>query len=253
MMRKTALLVAMGFVMAVPYQASSADDLATVAQPIQISTHDGVALSGRYYAAASPGQGLLLLSMCDPSEDQTQWASLATSLTESGFHVLTFDYRGFGTSRGSMPKGLTSLEEAIIYWRTEWIKDVENAYQVLRKQPLVTDIKGLAGASCGVVLGVEMAMQHPTIESIVLISGPTDQTLLSNLKARPDLPIFAISENENMAYEWIDGIFSASINPKSKLIKYKTTNHGRIFGFNNHSCRNIIGFILIFTCNRRNP
>ena len=226
MMRKTALVVAMGFVMTVHYRASSADDLATVAQPIQISTHDGVALSGRYYPAGSPGPGLLLLSMCDPSEDQTQWASLATSLTESGYHVLTFDYRGFGTSEGSKPTGLSSLDEAISYWRTEWIKDVENAYQVLKQQPLVTEIKGLAGASCGVVMGVETTMRHSNIESIVLISGPTDQTLLKNLKARPDLPIFAISENENMAYEWIEGIFSASSNSKSKLIKYKTTNHG---------------------------
>ena len=220
------LILAAGFLLPLLTQEVRADGMTAAMQPKQISTHDGVALSGRYYSAGRQGPGLLLLNMCDPSEDQTQWANLATLLTESGFHILTFDYRGFGSSEGSKPVGMGSLDEAINYWRTEWIKDVENAYNVLKEQPLVTDIKGLAGASCGVVLGVEVAMQHPNIESIVLISGPTDQTLLSNLEARPDLPIFAISENENMAYEWIDGIFSASSNPRSKLIKYKTTNHG---------------------------
>ena len=225
-MKRTALILILSGVLNLYCQSLEAGAGGAAAQPIQISTHDGLALSGRYYPAGRPGPGLLLLNMCDPSEDQTQWTSLAISLTESGYHVLTFDYRGFGTSEGSMPTGTNSLGDMINFWRTEWIKDVEGAYLLLEQQPLVTEIKGLAGASCGVVMGVEMAMRHSNIESIVLISGPTDQTLLSDLEARPDLPVFAISENENMAYEWIDGIFSASSNSKSKLIKYKTTNHG---------------------------
>ncbi|MEE8367547.1 MAG: hypothetical protein V3S30_04450, partial [Thermoanaerobaculia bacterium] len=126
-------------------------------QAIEIRAADGVLLAGRYYSSPRPGPGLLFLNMCDPAEDQSQWTDLATQLAGRGFHVVTFDYRGFGMSGGSMPSGLKSLDEAINYWRTSWIEDVEAAFRVLATYPDVISIRGMAAASCGVVMAVEMA------------------------------------------------------------------------------------------------
>jgi hypothetical protein len=112
--------------------------LANAATPLPLKVAGDVVLDARYYAADKPGPGLLFLNMCDPSDDQTAWANVATALNEHGFHVLTFDYRGFAKSGGEMPTGLSSVAEAMPYWRENWVPDVKAAYELLQAQDGVT-------------------------------------------------------------------------------------------------------------------
>ena len=118
---------------------------------VPLKLHDGVTLDATYFAAPQPGPGLLFLNMCDPSRDQTEWTDVARSLAAKGFHILTFDYRGFGQSGGERPANLRSVKEAMPYWREHWMLDVQVAYDTLVDQAGVqTERMGIAGASCGV-------------------------------------------------------------------------------------------------------
>ena len=207
--------------------------LANAAPPLPLEVAGGVTLDARYYAAAEPGPGLLFLNMCDPSDDQTAWANVATALNEHGFHVLTFDYRGFAKSGGEMPTGLSSVAEAMPYWRENWVPDVEAAYHLLQAQDGV-DISsmGIAGASCGVFLGLEFAQAHPNVVTLALLGGPTDASQREKIPAMSDVPILLISGNErgpNEAkgtLEWSEEVFEASTNIDTRYMKYRTVTHG---------------------------
>jgi pimeloyl-ACP methyl ester carboxylesterase len=209
----------------------SGPSLAELALPLEVV--GGVTLDARYYAADKPGPGLLFLNMCDPSDDQTAWANVATALNGHGFHVLTFDYRGFAKSGGEMPTGLSSVAEAMPYWRENWVPDVEAAYHLLQDQHGV-DISrmGIAGASCGVFLGLEFAQAHPNVETLVLLGGPTDASQREKIPAMSEMPILLISGNErgpNEAkgtLEWSEEVFEASTNIDTRYMKYRTVTHG---------------------------
>lgn len=215
----------------------SGPSFAEIALPLEVA--GGVTLDARYYAAAKQGPGLLFLNMCDPSDDQTAWANVAKALNEHGFHVLTFDYRGFAKSGGEMPTGLSSVAEAMPYWRENWVPDVEAAYHLLQDQEGVTVTEiGIAGASCGVFLGLEFAQAHPNVRTLAFLGGPTDASQRDKIPAMSEVPILLISGNErgpNEAkgtLEWSEEVFAASSNIDTRYMKYHTVTHGtKIFNF----------------------
>ena len=200
---------------------------------LQLELSDGVILDATYFDANKPGPGLLFLNMCDPSRDQKEWSGVATELAGSGYHVLTFDYRGFGNSGGERPTGLSSVDEAMPYWREHWMSDVQNAYDTLVAQEGVdSSIMGIAGASCGVFMGLEFALENRNVKSLVFLGGPTDQLQREKLSALSEIPILLISGDESGpnevrgTLEWSDEVFDASNNPETRIMKYKTVTHG---------------------------
>jgi len=209
-------------------------------QQVPLQLADGVTLDATYYPAAQPGPGLLFLNMCDPSRDQREWSRVASRLNSKGFHVLTFDYRGFGTSGGDRPRNLRSITEAMPYWREHWMSDVQAAYDLLTSQPDVSDTNmGIAGASCGVFLGLEFALDNANIRSLVFLGGPTDAMQRERLTELADVPILLISgdqkgPNETQGtLEWSDDVFQASTNLATQFHKYKTVTHGTLI-FEHH-------------------
>jgi len=209
-------------------------------QQVPLKLADGVTLDATYYSAAQPGPGLLFLNMCDPSRDQREWSDVADRLTSRGFHVLTFDYRGFGKSGGDRPNNLRSVGEAMPYWRDNWMSDVQAAYDLLTSQPGVSDSNmGIAGASCGVFLGLEFALDNRNITSLVFLGGPTDATQRARLTELASVPILLISGNQKGpnetqgTLEWSDDVFAASTNPATRFHKYKTATHGTLI-FEHH-------------------
>jgi pimeloyl-ACP methyl ester carboxylesterase len=207
--------------------------LANAATPLPLKVAGDVILDARYYAADKPGPGLLFLNMCDPSDDQTAWENVAMALNKHGFHVLTFDYRGFAKSGGEMPTGLNSVAEAMPYWRENWVPDVEAAYHLLQEQEGVTVTEiGIAGASCGVFLGLEFTQAHPNVTTLVLLGGPTDASQRDKIPAMSEVPILLISGNERGAneakgtLEWSEEVFAVSTNIKTRYMKYRTVTHG---------------------------
>jgi len=211
--------------------------LAATSLPLKMK--DGVTLDATYFSAAQPGPGLLFLNMCDPSRDQKEWRGVATALADKGYHVLTFDYRGFGQSGGNMPMNLRSVAEAMPYWRENWMSDVQTAYDTLVAQDGVNrEIMGIAGASCGVFMGLEFAIANRNIQSLVFLGGPTDESQRERLAAMDEVPILLITgdergPNESLGtLEWSDEVFVASKNPDTRILKYKSVTHGtKIFEY----------------------
>ena len=87
----------------------------------------------------------------------------------TGYHVLTFDYHGFGPSGGERPTNLRSVDEAMPYWREHWMPDVQTAYETLIAQDGVqSTAMGIAGASCGVFIGLFLIAGIAAYVSVVV-------------------------------------------------------------------------------------
>jgi len=203
------------------------------ATSLPLEMKDGVTLDATYFAASQPGPGLLFLNMCDPKRDQTAWKNVASALADQGYHILTFDYRGFGHSGGERPTNLRSVDEAMPYWREHWMSDIQIAYDTLIAQEGVeAGGIGIAGASCGVFMGLEFAIWHPNIKSLVLLGGPTEKSQREQLAYMSEVPILLISGDERGpneirgTLEWSDEVFVASNHPDTRILKYKTVTHG---------------------------
>jgi len=171
--------------------------------------------------------------MCDPTTDKSEWKTVAGKLQSNGFHVLIFDYRSFGESEGERPKMMGSIEDAMIFWRESWLKDVESAYEFLLSQKNVNSkVIGVGGASCGVFMGLELTLNHPNVKTFVSLGGPIDQLQQMKLRKKKNLPILIISANEGPALEWSDDIFSSSQHVNTRITKYKYITHGtKIFEY----------------------
>src|SRR5207253_1326987 len=130
---------------------------------LDLKSTDGTLLKTTYFAAANPGQGVLLFHQSNRT--RTSWDDVARRLAAAGINTLTVDSRAHGESGGT-------VEDA---WQKKQA-DLETGFQFLISQPGVEhDVIGLAGAgSHGVVNAVETARLHPAdIKSLVLMSGET--------------------------------------------------------------------------------
>ncbi len=223
---------------------------AATSLPLELA--DGVTLDATYFAGGQPGPGLLFLNMCDPSRDQRAWNGVAAALALKGYHILTFDYRGFGQSGGDMPMNLRSVAEAMPYWREHWMSDVQAAYDTLISQAGVdAEFMGIAGASCGVFIGLEFAIANRNIKSLVLLGGPTENSQREQLSEMSEVPVLLISGDERGpnetrgTLEWSDEVFAASRHPDTRILKYKTVTHGtKIFEHHPATERMVVDWFL---------
>jgi len=227
-------------------------NISFAATSLSLEMEDGVALDATYFAADQPGPGLLFLNMCDPSRDQNEWSGVATELAGKGYHILTFDYRGFGKSGGARPTNLRSVDEAMPFWRNNWMSDVQKAYDTLISQKGVdAENMGIAGASCGVFMGLEFAIANRNVRSLVFLGGPTDESQRDQLSRMNEVPILLISGDERGpnetrgTIEWSDEVFAASTHPDTRFLKYKTVTHGtKIFDHHPKTQQMIIEWFL---------
>src|SRR5437660_4582342 len=76
--------------------------------------------------------------------------------------------------------------------------DVETAYKFLVAQPTVSaGILVVGGASCGVNQSLHLAMKHPEIKALVLLSEITDIDGRNFLRAHPSLPLFLATADDD--------------------------------------------------------
>lgn len=192
---------------------------------VQITTPDNLTLAGTYYNPGQPGPGILLLHQCN--RDRTSWHPAAEALMEAGYHVLTFDFRGYGESEGENPPW-SGMENAITRWRTVWGDDMERAYQFLRQQPGVNGSRiGAAGASCGVFMALELARRHPdAVQTVALLSGPTDDLTLRFLEETPTLSVYGAVSAEDGSLSSMRSIINATPHGDSRLITFRSAGHG---------------------------
>lgn len=175
-----------------------------VARDVDIATPDGLTLRATYFDPGIPGPGLLLFHQCAPTASRAGWERTARILRQSGFHVVTLDWRGFGDSDGDLPGAGTSLEAFLTFIRGLWIGDAEASLSFLRSRPGVDESRiGTMGSSCGMLMSLELAAAHPEIKAQVLVTGPVDDTALKQLQASSGLPRLGVLPRDDPSFEFM--------------------------------------------------
>ena len=227
MLARTLLLAALFSSHALAAQDAPASREVTIAAP------DGTTLKGTYYPAARPGPAVLLLHMCNAT--RRSWDPLAPQLAAAGIHALSFDYRGFGDSRGDRHDTLPPADAQRVVTE-KWPGDVDAAYEFLVSQPGVDRTRlGAAGGSCGVSQAVGLARRHPEVRSLALLAGAPNAEGLLFITETPWIPIFAAAASDDQydrnAPALMRWILSLSGNPRNRFSGFKDGRHGtEIFG-----------------------
>ena len=195
------------------------------AASVEIAAADGLMLEGTYWSAPGPGPGVLLLHQCNM--DRWSWQPLAEALARNGIHVLAFDFRGFGESKGTGPDFSKSGEKL---WPS-FLDDVDRMVAFFRTMPDVDGERfGVMGASCGGSQALLLALRDPKVKALGFLSSslpwiePGD---VVQFEVNRSLPILAIaSEGDAETFDKTRGLFERSKDPLSKAVLYKGNLHG---------------------------
>jgi dienelactone hydrolase len=188
---------------------------------VDLKASDSAILKATYFAAASPGPGVLLLHQINRT--RKSWDDLATQLAAAGINTLTLDMRGFGESGPPYTKLTDAQKENV---RKMWPGDVDMAWQYLASQPGVRrDVMGLGGAGWfGVVHSVEVARQHSAeVKSLALLSGETPQDGLQLLRQASQLPeLFVVADDDEYppTVEAMELLYITASNSGKKFVHY---------------------------------
>ncbi len=214
------------FVLLVPAFAVAAQQ-APAPHVVDLMAPDGLKLKGTFSGAGASGPGVLLLHQCN--RQRKVWDDLATRMTAAGMNVMTVDLRGYGDSEGTPIDKLTP-EEINLVFNQKMPLDVETAYKFLIAQPTVfPGILVAGGASCGVNQSVHLAMKHPEIKALVLLSEITDLDGRNFLRAHPSLPLFLATAEDDTdpgVSDLMQWLSTFSTNAHTKFVRYKTGGHG---------------------------
>ena len=175
---------------------------------VTIATEDGLSLNGHLYGFGKKG---VILSHMFPS-DQKSWNDFAFELTEKGYIVLTFDFRGYGDSNGEKDPAKISLDEKAAI---EFIKDqgVEELF--------------LIGASMGGTAALKAAATAD-INGVVSLSAPRVFKGLSTEKEIASInkpKLFIAAEDDEEAVKEAEWLFDTTPEPKELEI-YNGNDHG---------------------------
>lgn len=190
-------------------------------QDVSFKAGDEFLLQGSFYSSGRAGPGILMLHQCNA--DRKVYEHAANMLADAGYNVLSFDFRGFGESKGGQYTDFTAQRDAIM---NKMPSDVDAALQFLDSQRNVnTTSLGVVGGSCGVNQAIQAARKHPEIKTLVLLSGGTDangETFIKDSK----IPIMgAASEEDSGAATSIKKIVGLSSNPDSTVEMFKDAGH----------------------------
>ncbi len=194
---------------------------------VDLMAPDGLKLKGTFSGTAASGPGVLLLHQCN--RQRKVWDDLVTRMTAAGMNVMTVDLRGYGDSEGTPIDKLTP-EEINLVFNQKMPLDVETAYKFLIAQTTVSPgILVAGGASCGVNQSVHLAMKHPEIKALVLLSEITDLDGRNFLRAHPSLPLFLATAEDDTdpgVSDLMQWLSTFSTNAHTKFVRYKTGGHG---------------------------
>jgi dienelactone hydrolase len=191
--------------------------------PVTLKAADGTTLKASYYSPGKPGPGLVLLHQCN--RDRSAWAAFAKNAAARGYHVMAFDYRGFGESEGQRFDNFQEQQPVIA---EKWPGDVDAAFAYLVAQTGVDRNRiGASGASCGVNQAVLLASRHPEVKSVILLSGGLTPAARQYLQKSDWLPVLASgSDDDGDAVNQMRWILGWSRNPKNKFVQFKAAGHG---------------------------
>jgi len=112
--------------------------------------------------------------------------------------------------------------------QAKWASDIDLAFTYFRQQRGVEKVRiGVAGASCGVNQAIQVALRHPEVASLVLLSGVTDERGRQFLRRSDRLAVLAsASDNDGDAVPALRWVVGFSHNPANRFVEYKAAGHG---------------------------
>ena len=164
---------------------------------VSFTTEDGIDINGNIFGT---GNKWIILSHMRPT-DQTSWSSFAQYLSDNGYIVLTYDFRGYGKSGGS--KDISNIDkdlEAAIAFTSQY--DSEKIF--------------LMGASMGGTASLIVAARE-YIDGVISLSSPVEINSLSAIDEVEDIDapkLFIASEGDGYAAESAQSLFDRSPEPK---------------------------------------
>jgi pimeloyl-ACP methyl ester carboxylesterase len=166
--------------------SSPASGPATAARAVTFTTQDGITLGGHVFGSGPRG---VILTHMYPA-DQTSWYSTAERLAQQGYHVLTFDFRGYGESSGQ--KQIAVID-----------RDVTAAITEIRQEGAAEVV--LVGASMGGTASLiagdrAQALSSIRLAGIATLSAPVEFQGLSAADAVPRLivPLLFIAAEKDV-------------------------------------------------------
>ncbi|MBV8657003.1 MAG: alpha/beta fold hydrolase [Burkholderiales bacterium] len=129
---------------------------------LMLNTADGHVLAATHFAPAGNARGMVLLVPA-MGADQRYYAPLARWLAAQGWQVLTFDYRGMGTSRQG---GLRGFAADISTWATQDCATLlAEAHRRAAGTPVLWVGHSLGGQVAGLVPNLHLARRVVNIAS----------------------------------------------------------------------------------------
>ncbi len=195
--------------------AAAVPNDAAVPRAVNISASDGLALRGKFYPAAVPAPGVLLLHMLGHSKED--WNAVGSALQEAGFAALAVDMRGHGDTGGG----------------ADWVlarSDVGMMFEWLAGQPNVDGTRLAAvGASIGANLALIGCTEYAACRAVALLSpgldyrGVKTEPAVVGLGERPLLLV--ASESDTYSMQTVRALAEAA-QGEPQLQIYQDAGHG---------------------------
>jgi len=175
-------------------------------------TEDGIELNGNVFGQ---GKKWVVLSHMYPT-DQTSWFDFAQDLEQEGYVALTFDFRGYGKSKGEkedIPNIDKDLKAAISFVRQY---DYEKLF--------------LVGASMGGTVSIVVAAEDSGISGVVSLASPDkmgkDFDALSVVSKLKMPKIFISAKGDDYHAESAHRLYENAVEPKALEIIENSKEHG---------------------------
>jgi len=214
--------------------ALSAVPVAAQTRNVDLTAADGAVLKASYSSPGKPGPGILLFHQCSDKGSRRLWDGLVTDLVAAGFHVMTFDNRGFGETGGSVPlpppsargsagRGLLEIAGGSPFPPGDG--DAAWAYLVTQKDVDRTRL-AVGGSSCGAADAADLAARQRDVRAVLLLSGLPSFQGKAHLAATPSLPVLGIYAEADIGAVSMRSVISASKHPQSTLKMFPGSGHG---------------------------
>ena len=224
--------------------ALPAAPVAAQTRNVDLKAADGVVLKASYSSPGKPGPGILLFHQCSDNGSRRLWDGLAKDLVAAGFHVMTFDNRGFGETGGSLPpppppprpagrglpptgggagRGAPEIAGASPFPPGDG--DAALAYLLAQKDVDRTRL-AVGGSSCGAADAADLEARRRDVRALLLLSGLPSPGGKAHLAATPSLPVFGIYAAQDFGADAMRSAVAASKHPQSTLKIFPGSGHG---------------------------
>jgi pimeloyl-ACP methyl ester carboxylesterase len=190
---------------------------AAAPEEVVIEAADGLPIVSTFYpgAGAGPWPTIILLHM--NGGDRSDWASFAEQLAQNGYAAMTVDMRGHGDTGDSKDWDKTAEDLSLVWAHLAGREDVD------------AERIAAAGASIGANMSVVLAVNEPSLKTMILLSAGEDYfgvTTDDRIQEYGDRPVLFVASQEDTAAADSSRDLHELAKGTVELIMYNGAGHG---------------------------